>query len=316
METLVDQIIPYFLLAVGFGVPILYGTLGGLLMEKAGNINLGIEGMMLMGAYAGFQVSLITSNVLLGLLAACAFGAFGAFIYAFLTVSLRADQIVTGLALTIFGTGLTKFLVNLNSEVVRIPDSVQYYLKPVLSEIFGLDVSHTVWKIFDVSILIYLAIFIAVMMHFYLKKTRFGLNLRAVGENPAAADAMGINVTLYKYIHISVGGAICGLGGAYLSMFYIPIKTEDVVTGSGWIAVALIIFVSWRPIRAVFGAIFFGALALLSKKLQTGVEISTSLLDMLPFVITILVLIVTSVRMSKENAQPKSCGVNYFREER
>lgn len=317
MDFLTNDFIPYFILAIGYGIPILYGTLGGILAEKAGNINLGIEGMMLMGAAAGFLVSLSTENVFLGLLAAVIAGGFGAFIYAFLTVTLMANQIVTGLALTIFGAGISTFLLNLNKEVVRIPISVQKYLKPLLSDVFKIEgLEGTIFKIFDFSILVYLALIIAVIIHFYLNYTRYGLNLRAVGENLAAADAAGINVTLYKYIHVVLGGALCGLGGAYLSMYYIPIKTEDVVSGNGWIAVALVIFVSWKPLRAIFGALLFGALALLGKSLQTGVSISPYMLDMLPFVVTILVLIITSVRMSKENAQPRSCGVNYEREER
>lgn len=317
MNFLTHDFIPYFVLAIGYGIPILYGTLGGILAEKAGNINLGIEGMMLMGAAAGFLVSLSTENVIYGLLAAIVAGGFGALIYAFLTVSLKANQIVTGLALTIFGAGMTKFLLNLNKEVVRIPSSVQKYLKPVLSDVLGIKgLNDSFFKLFDLSILVYLAFFIAIVLHFYLNHTRHGLNLRAVGENLAAADAAGINVNLYKYVHVVLGGALCGLGGAYLSMYYIPIKTEDVVHGNGWIAVALVIFVSWKPLRAIGGALLFGALALLGKSLQTGVSLSPYLLEMLPFIVTIIVLIITSVKMSKENAQPKSCGINFDREER
>lgn len=317
MKFLINDFIPYFLLAVGYGIPILYGTLGGILAEKAGNINLGIEGMMLMGAAAGFLVSLSTENVIYGLLAAIVAGGFGALIYAFLTVSLKANQIVTGLSLTIFGAGITRFLLNLNKEVVRIPNSVQKYLKPVLSDVMGIGgLDDSIFKIFDLSLLVYLAFLIAIVLHFYLNHTRYGLNLRAVGENLAAADAAGINVNLYKYVHVVLGGALCGLGGAYLSMYYIPIKTEDVVHGNGWIAVALVIFVSWKPLRAIVGSLLFGSLALLGKSLQTGVSMSPYLLDMLPFIVTILVLIITSVKMSKENAQPKSCGVNFDREER
>ncbi|MDF2556572.1 MAG: transporter permease [Bacillales bacterium] len=317
MEFLTHDFIPYFILAVGYGIPILYGTLGGILAEKAGNINLGIEGMMLMGAAAGFLVSLSTENVIYGLLAAVLAGGFGALIYAFLTVSLKANQIVTGLALTIFGAGMTKFLLNLNKEVVRIPNSVQKSLKPILSDVLGIEgLEHSIFKIFDLSILVYLAFLIAIVLHFYLNHTRYGLNLRAVGENLAAADAAGINVNLYKYVHVVLGGALCGLGGAYLSMYYIPIKTEDVVHGNGWIAVALVIFVSWKPLRAIIGSLLFGALSLLGKSLQTGVSLSPYLLDMLPFIVTILVLIITSVQMSKENAQPRSCGLNFDREER
>ena len=176
---------------------------------------------------------------------------------------------------------------------------------------------------FQYSIYVYLAFIIAILMHFYLNKTRTGLNLRAVGENPAAADSAGINVALYKYVNIVAGGAICGLGGGYLSTVFQKTWTENVVSGLGWISVALVIFVSWRPLRAIYGSLIFGSLRIVGTLLQDvniqksiGVKVSPYLLDLLPFLVTIIVLIITSVRMSKENREPQGSGINYFREER
>lgn len=308
----------YFYSTVRLAIPILLGTTGAMLNERVGNTNLGVEGMMYMGAFAGFYTAIATKSIILAVLAACLFGAFGALIYAFLTVSLRANQIVTGLSLTIFGQGIARFLGNTFSggktKSVNIPE--EFTDKLTRFKIPGLSDMPFIGKaFFSYDILVYFAIILVILTYIYVHKTRIGLNLRAVGENPPAADAAGINVTLYKYVNICLGGAFCGLGGAYIGMVYLTSWSNNMISGRGWIAVALVIFAAWNPLKAIYGSLFFGALTMFSMAFQDKF-ISQYLLEMLPYLITVIVLIVSSIRMKKENQQPASCGTNYFREER
>ena len=295
------------------GIPLLLATVGELLTEKSGSLNLGVEGMMLMGAVIGFTTSYATASPGLTLLAAAMAGAGGALIYAVLTVSLRANQVVTGLALTIFGTGFTRFVGQPYLGMAVPPEVTAFFAKtsiPVLSQIPLLGPI-----LFRQDIFVYLSYLICIVAAIYMYKTRPGLNLKAVGENTAAADASGIN--LYKYAHILLGGALCGLGGAYLSVVRIPLWQEDIVNGRGWIAVALVIFVAWNPIKAFFGAILFGGLSILGMKLQVmGVSISQYLFDMIPYVVTIFIVIISTNKKNKESQPPGNLSVNYFREER
>lgn len=297
------------------GVPLLLATVGELITEKSGCLNLGLEGMMLMGAVMGFTTAHVTSNPGMALTAAALAGSAGALIYAILTVSLRANQIVAGLALTIFGTGFTKFVgqpylgMAVPSEVTAVFAKTSI---PALSQIPFLG-----GIFFKQDIFVYISYMICIVVAIYMYKTRPGINLKAVGENTAAADASGINVNLYKYVHILIGGALCGLGGAYLSLVRIPLWQEDVVNGRGWIAVALVIFVAWNPIKAFFGAILFGGLSILGMKLQVmGVSFSQYLFDMIPYVATILIVIVSTHKKNIESQPPGNLSVNYFREER
>ena len=297
------------------GTPLLFATLGEIITERAGNLNLGVEGMMLMGAVSGFAVSLFTQNAWYALFAAMLAGAAGALIYAVLTVSLRANQVVTGLTLTIFGTGLSGFLgQRMMGEVV--PEAVKLVFKPVSLPVLG-DIPYLGPIFFQQDPLVYLGYVTAIVAGLYLYRTRLGLNLRAVGENAAAADAASINVSLYKYVHILLGGALCWLGGAYLSLVYIPAWQENVTAGRGWIAVALVIFATWNPYRALVGSYLFGGLDIIGFRIQgTGFPVSQYMIDMLPYLVTILILVVVSFRKSKENAPPKGLGIPYFREER
>ena len=301
--------------AIQAGTPILFAILGGILCEKVGNLNLGIEGMMLLGASIGFAAGINTGNPFLALLAAAIAGASGALIYAFITVTLRGNQIVTGLVLTIFGSGVAGFLgksLSGNSAPKSVTSIFQPLNIPLLSRIpiFGN-------AIFSQSIYVIAPIIFAILIYIYLNKTKIGLNTRAIGENPSAADASGINVSLYKYLNICVGGALCGLGGAYMSLVFIARWQENITAGAGWIAVALIIFCTWSPIKAIFAAYAFGALKGLSFTFQSSkIQISPQLLNMLPYVATIVVLIIISVKKKKENQPPLSLGNAYFREER
>ena len=308
-------VVSFLAAAVVAGTPLLFATLGEVLTEKVGNLNLGVEGMMLMGAVAGFYIGFLTDNPLLALLAAMLSGAAGALIYAVLTVSLRANQVVTGLTLTIFGTGFAGFMgQRLVGEIV--PDALKSFFKPVTIPILG-QLPFVGEIFFQQDVFVYLGYLTAVLLGVYLYKTKTGLNLRAIGENPAAADAASVNVTLYKYVHILLGGALCGLGGAYLSLVYVPAWQENITAGRGWIAVALVIFSAWNPYKALLGSYLFGGLDIIGFRIQgTGFPVSQYFLDMLPYLVTMIVLTVVSMKKSKEKSPPKGLGVPYFREER
>lgn len=295
--------------------PLLFATLGELLTEKSGSLNLGVEGMMLMGAVIGFMTAYNTGNPGLAMLGAFFAGGMGGLIFAVLTVSLRANQVVTGLTLTIFGAGFSSFVGD-HMIGFSVPLGVQAFFEktaiPVLSDIpfFGP-------VFFRQDVFVYFGYLMVILMAIYMYKTKTGLNMRAVGENTAAADASGVNVNLHKYSHIIVGGGLCGLGGAYLALVTVPIWQADVVVGRGWIAVALVIFASWNPIKAFGGAFLFGALSILGLRLQgMGIHISQYLVDMLPYLATIIIVIISTRKNKKENQPPGNLTVPYFREER
>lgn len=301
--------------AIIAGTPLLFATIGEIITEKAGNLNLGVEGMMLMGAVIGFQVGYTSNSPLLALLFAALAGSLGALIYAFLTVSLRANQVVSGLALTIFGTGFAGFtgqkLIGL-----KMTDEFNAFFREIRIPGLG-EIPYLGEILFNQDIFVYFGFITAVIMGLYLYKTGKGLNLRAVGENPAAADAASVRITRYKYIHILLGGALCGLGGAYLSLVYVPVWQENITAGRGWIAVALVIFSAWNPYKALFGAYLFGGLDIIGFRLQgTSIVISQYVFDMVPYIVTILILVVVSFKKDRKNAPPKALGEPYFREER
>lgn len=305
----------FFSAAIVAGTPLLFATLGEITTEKAGNLNLGVEGMMLMGAVMGFLVGLKTHNPYLALLAAALAGASGAFIYAFLTVTLRANQVVSGLTLTIFGTGFSGFIgKSLVGE--KMPAAIRDFFSPTALPLLSkIPVIGPV--LFKQDLFVYLGYLIAIILAIYFYRTSFGLNLSAVGENPAAADVASISVSLYKYVHILFGGALCGLGGAYLSLVYVPTWQENITAGRGWIAVALVIFATWNPLKALFGSYLFGGLDIIGFRIQgTDLPLNPYFIDMLPYLVTIMVLVTISLRKSKKNAPPGGLSVPYFREER
>lgn len=312
-----NSVIIFLTAAVVAGTPLLFATVGETIIEKSGNLNLGVEGMMLMGAVIGFTVSLKTENAILAIISAAIAGAFGALIYAFLTISLRANQVVTGLTLSIFGTGFSSLLgKGLNLIGQRTPDSVKDFF-----QVLPIPILHKIPIIgpifFNQDPFVYLSYILAIITGIYLYNTNKGLNLRAVGENPGCADAASINVNLYKYVNTLIGGALCGLGGAYLSLVYIPSFQENVTAGRGWIAVALVIFAAWNPYKAIFGSYLFGGLGIAAFRFEAlTAHISQYLIDMLPYIVTIVVLVVVSIKNSKKNAPPASLGNAYFREER
>lgn len=301
--------------AVGAATPLLFATIGEIYSEKAGNLNLGVEGMMIMGSVVGFMAGYTTGNAGLALLGAMFAGAFGAGVYALLTITLRANQTVTGLALTIFGTGFASF-VGKSYVGFSAPESIKMFFAtkkiPILSKIPFLGEIF-----FNQNIFVYISYALVALTIVYLNKTRWGLNLRAIGESAASADASGINIELYKYVHIIFGGALAGLGGAYLSLVTIPVWQDNVTGGRGWIAVALVIFASWKPLKAMAGAILFGGLDILGFRLQgMDIHISQYLIDMLPYLCTIAVIIISTRKDKPEDKPPKDLSVPYFREER
>lgn len=301
--------------AVIAATPLLFATLGELIIEKSGNLNLGVEGMMMLGAVAGFYGGIATSNPLIALLGAALAGMIAGLLFALLTVTLRANQIVTGLALTILGTGVSKFLGQ-NFIGKTVPESLTKFFAP--REIPLLSHIPIIGKaLFSQDFFVYLGIVIAILVGIYLYRTHTGLNLRIIGENPAVADAQGIHVTRYKYIHIAIGGALCGLGGAYLSLVYVPAWQENIVSGRGWIVNALVIFCVWNPYKAMLGALFFGALDIVGFRLQKyNIPISQYLIDLLPYLLTILVLVISAAKKNRKHMPPEGLGVPYFREER
>lgn len=298
-----DIVIPLLAAAVQSGTPILYATLGEIFTEKAGILNLGVEGCMIIGALAGFVVALATGSPVIAFVVAGVAGMLAAAVHGIVCLGFKGNQVVSGLALTILGTGLANYLGT--SYVGQTAPGFKPVAVPLLAEIPVLGPIF-----FNQDPLVYLTYGIPPLMWYYLSRTRHGLGLRAVGEYPAAATAAGLNVTLYRWGGILVGGFFMGLGGAYLSLAYTHLWTNNLTGGRGWIAVALVIFAFWRPGRAVFGAYLFGGIMALQLRLQaSGTQLPSSLLLMLPYTLTVLVLVISSWRRGVNEA-PAALGVN------
>jgi ABC-type uncharacterized transport system permease subunit len=309
--------------AVLYGTPLLFAALGELLAERSGVLNLGVEGMMLVGAVSGFWAvqsvggaGRISLAAALGVAAVA--GAAMALIHAFLVITLRANQIVSGLALTIFAgaAGLSSYLGN-DLDLAGAP--AEHAFRPL--DVFGLGSAPVVGPIvFDQSALVYLSWACVLAIGVYLARTRPGLNVRAVGESPASADAMGIDVTAYRYLHTLVGGAFAGVGGACFSLQITPQWVGGLTGGAGWIAVALVIFAFWRPDLCLVGAYLFGAYSALPFLLQSRGWLSgvpDEVFIALPYVMTIVVLVAVSSGAAKRRiGAPAALGVPYAREER
>jgi ABC-type uncharacterized transport system permease subunit len=314
-----DQVINILTITIVAGTSLVYATLGEIITERAGILNLGLEGMMIMGAVTGFAGAYHSESVWVGVLVAVLVGGVMALIHAFLTISLRAEQVVSGLALTLAGGGLASFLGEKmgpgGSPLVGLtgPRFREIPL-PILSEIPIIGPT-----LFDQDMLVYAMYFLVAIIWYFLYKTRPGLHLRAIGENPQTADAMGLNVFGLRYLYTVVGGMLVGLGGAHLSLAYTPGWTENLTGGRGWIAIALVIFATWNPLRAVIGAILFGGINAIQFWLQArGTTIPANLLNMLPYIltVTVLVLITWMEAFSKRVGAPAALGLPYNREER
>ena len=325
-------VITSFLFAiVVYNIPLLYGTVGEIVVEKSGSLNLGVEGIMAVGAIFGYMLGCFTNSLLMGILSAFVVGALCGLLFAFLTVSLQANQNITGLTLTTFGLGVYFFVGNflkatewpVMSDYSSIVSGFAPIEIPLLSKIPVIGEG-----LFSHNILVYLGIVIAVGMWFYLNRTSMGLKLRAIGENPGAADAVGINVNLTKYLHICLGCGIMGLGGYYMALnMGGSFSSICWINGYGWIAVALVIFANWNPALAILGTFVFGFFNTLRVSggslavtfpgaLGWLADIPTQLYQALPFAITAIVLVVSSMQKKRSSGLPGALGVNYFREER
>jgi simple sugar transport system permease protein len=298
--------------AIPAGTAILFACLGELLSERSGVLNLGVEGMMLMGALGGVAVTIWTGSAWVGLLGAILAGAAMASLHAVVTVGLRANQVVSGLALTLLGTGLSAFLGR-NLVGKPLPDKFGDISIPILG-----DIPKIGEILFQQSALVYLSFVVAPIMWWFVFRTQAGLHLRSIGENPAAADAMGVPVNWLRFLYVMVGGGFAGLGGAVISLSTNPGWTEGMTAGRGWIAVALVIFAGWNPLWAVGGAYLFGGVQAGQFQLQTvGVGISSFFLNMLPYLFTIIVLVIASGDLARKRiGAPAALGRPFIREER
>ncbi|HKM35380.1 MAG TPA: ABC transporter permease [Lachnospiraceae bacterium] len=329
-----SSLIAWIMRAIPFGTIIMYGAMGETVTEKSGNLNLGVPGVMYLGGFAGFASAFYYENnftnpdpvicVIISLICCILASMGGGLIYSFLTISLRANQNVTGLALTTFGMGIANFfgvfILNGKSYTAAPLANSAFSAKiPVLSQNFGV-ISQT---LFSYGFLTYFAIALAIILHIFMNKTKSGLNLRAVGENPATADAAGINVTKYKYLATCLGSGLSGIGGLFYVLDYNQgiWATTGQIEALGWLAVALVIFTTWKPLNTIWGAYLFGILYWLYQFLPSllGITVAgymTDLVQMVPYVVTIVVLVVISLRKKKENQPPANLGLAYFREER
>ncbi|QBI19738.1 ABC transporter permease [Egibacter rhizosphaerae] len=300
--------------AVGAGTPLALAALGALLSERAGVLNLGIEGLMLVGAVNAFIVAEVSGQPLLGLVAGAAAGGALAIIHAFLSITMRANQIVAGLALVLLGTGIAMFLgqpIEGQPLSARLPDTSL----PLLSEIPILG-----RILFDQDVVVYGTWVVIAAATFYLMRTRTGLAVRAVGEAPATADVMGIRVAAVRYAHVVASGVFAGAGGAYIILARVPAWAQDGTTaGLGWIAIALVVFASWRPWRALAGAYLFGVALRANFALQAAgfTAVPAEFLSMLPYLVTVAVLMVITATDTRERlGAPTALGVPYVRDER
>ena len=317
--------------AVVQGIPLLFGSTGEIITEKSGNLNLGIPGIMYVGGIGGvigafmYEQSASELNPFLAIMIPLLSSMLGSLImgliYSFLTVTLRANQNVTGLALTTFGVGFGNFFGG--SLIKLVHSDMPSITLTKTSNIFRATLpfaKNLGWfgEIFlSYSFLAYLSIIIALFTAFFFNRTRKGLKLRAVGENPATADAAGVSVGRYKYVSTCVGSVIAGLGGLYYVMDYANgVWSNDGFGDRGWLAIALVIFAIWKPNVSILGSILFGGLFIIHNYIPGMSVNAQELIKMTPYAVTILVLIITSMRKSREHQPPASLGLAYFREDR
>lgn len=330
-----NMFIAFIASSIPLGVPLLYGSTGEIVTEKSGHLNLGIPGIMYVGAIGGVigaffyeaycaaaGTALVPAlAILIPLLCSILGSVLMGLIYSFMTVTLRANQNVTGLALTTFGIGAGNFfgssltkLTNSDLPIVALTDTSNLFRTSLP---FAKDLGWFGEIFLSHDFLTYLAVIIALITSFVLSRTRVGLNLRAVGENPATADAAGIHVTRYKYLATCIGSAIAGLGGLQYVMAYANgIWSNNAFGDRGWMAIALVIFALWRPNLAILGSFLFGALCNANNYIRGLGTATQELFKLLPYVVTLLVLIITSMRKKREHQPPQSLGLSYFREDR
>ncbi len=288
-------------LLIGAATPILLAALGELVVEKSGVLNLGVEGMMIIGAVTGFIVATETASPYMGMLGSMVGGAVVAMVFGFLTQFLLSNQVATGLALTLFGLGLAALLGG-DYNGIKPPPTPRLDIPglsdlPIIGEL-----------LFSHDPVIYFSIFLVACVWFFLNRTRGGLILRACGENHDAAHSLGYNVVMIRFFAIMFGGACAGLGGAYVSLIRVPQWTEGMTAGIGWIALAIVVFASWKPWRAILGAYLFGGITILQLSLQAlGITISAAYLSMTPYIVTIVVLVIMSADRKRASLNAPAC---------
>lgn len=294
---------------LAYGTPLLLATLGEIYAERSGVLNLGVEGMMIIGALSAFSVAYTTGNPWLGILVAGAVGGAFSLIHAFASITLRANQVVSGLALTMLGLGLSGVLGR-SWEGWPLMTTLDEVSVPVLHRIPILGPA-----LFEnQNLLVYIAILLSVFMWFVLYRTRIGISIRSVGEDPATADSLGVNVARVRYLCVFVGGILAGVAGGYLSVAYRPSWTDGMTAGMGWIVIALTIFAFWNPLLGLFGSLFFAMLFHLSFRLQAW--LAPELLRMMPYILAIVVLIVVSKgTLQKRMGAPSALTIPYTRGE-
>ncbi len=326
-----ERIAGWVAMIVLYAIPLLYGTVGEIITEKSGSLNLGVEGTMALGGIGGYILASMADNLYVGVLGSFLVGSLVGLLFAFMTVTLKANQNVTGLTITTFGVGLFFFLGNsMQTSGEWMPMIKLPHLKEQMSAVdFGAlsDIPFIGEAFFSHNPLVYIGIAIAIITGVYLKRTKPGLKLRAIGENPAAADSVGVGVNRSKYIHIMIGSGIMGLGGLFMGTAF-KLGVFDVggwTAGYGWISIALVIFVSWKPALAILGTMlfaFFNTLtstplpSLAPEAFGWMLKVPIDFYKALPFVVTAIVLIVTSMRKKNKQSAPAALGLNYYREDR
>lgn len=311
---MLDLITSLLTATVRAGTPILFATQGEIMTERSGNMNIGIEGMMLIGALFGFIVSKVTGSAWLGVLGACAAGAIFSLIHALLTIGFGVNQIISGIVLNFLGTGLSSVLGKQYVGQTAVGFSVLplgvLAKIPLIGPMF-----------FNQDALVYLSYILTVLIMLFLYKTRTGMAVRAVGDAPVAADVAGLHVNRIRVACVSFGGAMCGLAGAYISLAYTTLWQPEMTAGKGWIAVALVIFAKWNPLKAVYGAYLFGGITALQLAIQVrGATVSPHILQMLPYLFTIIALCLSMYQAKKRGASaeisvgPAALAKSYNRE--
>ena len=299
--------------AVRSGTPLLFAALGEIITERSGVLNLGLEGLMLIGAITGFVGAYTFHNVYLAFLLAILVGGAFAFIHAFMSITLKVNQVVSGLALTMLGMGISGMIGRkyIGEVIPRFSEKPIPYLSdiPIIGKAF-----------FNHDILVYFSYILTIFLFYFIFKTKAGMTLRAVGEEPSASDSLGINVFLVRYLATVIGGAITAAGGAYLSLAYTSMWIENMSAGRGWIAIALVIFAAWEPFKAMIGSYLFGGVMAVQLRLQAGgkVSVSANLLMMLPYLATLFAMILFSFSKTfrKRIGAPSALGIPYSREEK
>jgi simple sugar transport system permease protein len=307
-------LIQSIVVAITAGTPLVLAGTGEVLSQRSGILNLGVEGMMLMGAVTGFWAATATGNAWLGLLVAIVVGAATSLIHGVLAIALYSNQIVTGIGLVILGAGLSQFIGEQGSPAIALRAGESSF-EPLIDE--GLANAPIVGPLlFSHDAIVYLSWIFVAVSSWYLFRTRRGMEVRAVGNNPGAVDAAGIGVARMRYAHVAIGGAAAGAGGAYMTLALFDAWSAGITAGVGWLAVVLVIFAAWRPWRMLFAAYTLGAISSLGFTLQLlGVGVPQELLSMLPFIVTFLVLVVSSAFGGAGRA-PRALGEPYVRERR